>query len=293
MVHRRQIPFIKQGARVLFDLFALDRWMQEGLCHPRDATISSSGTGSTSTAPESTGSSIGSPPGSTISSGPGAPRASIDNRIREGDLGWDTVCPTVAEWWESYRTAYSPKKRAPHRDPQLIAPFLARFGTARLDTFKKSDCERWVGERSKHVSARTRRVLAGDTVRREHGFLKGFFQKAVEDGLLKSNPWKGVRAPGHVPRTRVLSYEEEAKLRAALRPDYLRLLTVILGTGMREGELRPEDVTATHVWVTGKFRTTRNIRLRSDVRRSRAGGRGGVVSGRAGRLRGRRETSEV
>jgi len=124
----------------------------------------------------------------------------LENRIREGDLGWDTICPTVAEWWAQYRTAYSPKKRAPHRDPQLVAPFLARFGTARLDTFKKSDCERWVGERSKHVSARTRRVLAGDTVRREHGFLKGFFQKAVEDGLLKSNPWKACGRRGMCPK---------------------------------------------------------------------------------------------
>ncbi len=145
-------------------------------------------------------------------------------------------------------TAYSPKKRAPHRDPQLVAPFLARFGTARLDTFKKSDCERWVGERSKHVSPRTRRVLAGDTVRREHGFLKGFFQKAVEDGLLREQSLEGGQGARHQARTRVLTYEEEAKLRATLRPDYQRLLTVTLGTGARETELLGMTPTS----ITGK-----------------------------------------
>jgi integrase len=106
-------------------------------------------------------------------------------------------------------------------------------------------------------------------VRREHGFLKGFFEKAVQDGLIRANPWKGVRAPGNVPRTRVLGYEEEATLRGTLRPDYQRLLTVILGTGMREGELlglRPKDITPTHVWVTGKFGKSRKIPLRTDVR---------------------------
>ena len=87
--------------------------------------------------------------------------------------------------------------------------------------------------------------------------------------MIKINPWKGVRAPADTARTRVLSYAEEARLRTTLRADYQRLVTVILGTGMREGELlglRPKDLTGTHVWVTGKFGKSRKIPLRSDVR---------------------------
>lgn len=30
LVHRRAIPFIKQGKRLMFDRLALDRWMAEG-----------------------------------------------------------------------------------------------------------------------------------------------------------------------------------------------------------------------------------------------------------------------
>ena len=66
--------------------------------------------------------------------------------------------------------------------------------------------------------------------------------------MLRENPWKGVKAPGYQARTRVLTYEEEAKLRATLRPDYQRLLTVTLGTGARETELLGMTPTS----ITGK-----------------------------------------
>jgi len=195
----------------------------------------------------------------------------IEARIRSGDLGWGSLTPTVNEWWDTYRTSYTPRKRAPHRDPQLIAPFLRVYGTTRLDAIEASDCERWVAERSKFISPVTRRRFADDTIRREHGFLKGFFQRAVKNGKLAENPWAHVKAPHHRARTRVLSHAEEARLRAALRDDYDRLLTVILGTGMREAELlglHPRNITGSHVWVTGKFGKSRKIPLRTDVRKA-------------------------
>src|SRR5690606_13660193 len=102
---------------------------------------------------------------------------------------------------------------------------------------------------------RYRRPLKKSTRRLEAAFLKAFFQRAVDDGLLKANPWKGVKLPAAPPRERVMSYEEEAALRAFLNPEYNRLLTVLLGTGLRSAELlglRPSHVGPDALWVVGK-----------------------------------------
>jgi integrase len=196
----------------------------------------------------------------------------IERAVRDADLGLARVAPLVREWWADYHAAYSPKKRAPHRDKQLVHAFLERYGHVRLDQVKKSDCERWATDRLKDRGRRPpHKFLAPGSVRREMGFLKAFFERAIEDGHIKVNPWKKVKAPEDVARTRVLTLDEEAKLRSVLRADYDRLLTVILGTGAREAEvlgLKPEHIRSGLVWLTGKFGKTRRVPLRHDVRQA-------------------------
>lgn len=106
------------------------------------------------------------------------------------------------------------------------------------------------------------------TDRREHGFLKAVWNRAIENaettGVTK-NPWAKVRCPKCHGRERVISLEEQAALMAHANDEYRRLLIVLLGTGMRIGEvlaLRFRDVKQNHIhvrWETAKGEKSRMV----------------------------------
>jgi hypothetical protein len=155
--------------------------------------------------------------------------------IRAGNLGWKPTVPTFATYWTAtYQPVYTARKRAPHRDVQMMAPALPVFGPMRLDEITPSDCERYLNARLGALHAdptgkRRPKVISQGTVSRERQFLQGVLQRAVNDGL------------------------------------------IMLGTGLRLEECRgimparDLNLETRHVTVTGKFGKTRQVPIPAEL----------------------------
>lgn len=156
----------------------------------------------------------------------------IKVKLRNQEDFGSGLVPTFQEFvTQTYLPVYSAQKTAPGRDQEILAHALPFFGRKRLDEVKKSHCERYVLERRQ-------KKAAASTVNRERGTIQAIFQRAVEDGLIDRNPWVGIERETEKPRVRVLTLEDEAKLRSVLTPRYNRWLTFMLGTGLRLEEAR-------------------------------------------------------
>lgn len=138
--------------------------------------------------------------------------------------------PFFTTWVKDYLATYTVKKKAAWRDEQILKPAMPFFNRYRLDEITRSLCQRYLNQRG--------RVVAVSTLNRERGTLQAIFERAVEDGLIEKNPWKGIAKEREKPRIRVLTVENEAKLRSVLSPRFQRWLTFMLGTGMRLAEAR-------------------------------------------------------
>ena len=189
----------------------------------------------------------------------------FENAIFQGAFGWANSSPTFGEWVSTYVERYTPRKRTRVRDRQILEHVLPRWGTRPLDAIMSSDCSAYVHRRSAEGAA------AG-TVNRERGLLCAIFNRAIDEGLLTANPFRSVRRLRTEPRERVLGWEEQPRLAAELNPEYRRLVTVFLGTGLRLNEamsLRPLDVGPTLIRVrseTAKGAKRRDVPVLPDVR---------------------------
>jgi integrase len=194
--------------------------------------------------------------------------ASIEKELREEIAARETPqWPTVAEWWEEYRKQYTPRKRAQKRDVYSIARALKKWGPKRLDEVTQAETVQYANERATQGAAE-------GTIRREIGFLQGFWNRAIEDKRATTNPFKWPRTltkPRDRARNRVLSPADQAQLLPHLRDDYRRLLIVLVGSGLREAELlalRPADVHHGFIHVSeeaAKFAKPRRVPLRKEV----------------------------
>jgi integrase len=190
----------------------------------------------------------------------------IRTKLRnEEDWGKD-LSPTFREYVEgTYLPVYTAQKNAPGRDQEILAHALPFFGRKRLDEINKSLCVRYINDRL--------RVAAASTVNRERGTVQAIFQRALEDGLIDRNPWQGIEREIEKPRVRVLTLENEAKLREVLTPRYNRWLTFMLGTGLRLEEARSVHIGRVdflneliHVPAeAAKFGKARSVPLRPEV----------------------------
>lgn len=145
---------------------------------------------------------------------------------------------TVGEWWERYEKLYTSQKRAGWRDQQCVDPFLAVYERWDIDDVTRTECINYLHERQAQG-------LKNPSVNRERGFLQALFERAVEEEVLKANPWKGIPRLEETPRERVLTYDEESELRRHCTPTMDRWLTYMLGTGLRIVEacaVAPRDV---------------------------------------------------
>lgn len=195
----------------------------------------------------------------------------IENELRSGELGWTKDCPTFAEWWKTYEKTYAPLKRerTQARDRGNIVHATPIFGAKRLDAIKPSDCESYLQQRREAKQANPRRKnpkpISEGTVQRERRFLAAVFQRAVDDGIIDSNPWAGIKGKRDKVRARLLTPDNETKLLAVLSPRFQRFVTFMLQTGLRLDECRgikPEtDIHDDHVRVLGKFRKYRDMPL--------------------------------
>ena len=160
--------------------------------------------------------------------------------------------------------------RAPRlRDRGTIAHALPHFGAKRLDAIRPSDCVKYLHERRQAVAANPGRKnpqrISEGTVQRERRFLQAVFQRAVEDGLLERNPWRGIERAPEAVRARLLLPDAEVAIRAVLSPRFQRFLTFMLQTGLRLEECRSidpaRDIKNGCVHVVGKFGKPRAVPL--------------------------------
>jgi excisionase family DNA binding protein len=271
-VNRCQLPFIRDGRRIRFDRYALDRWMSKGVKYgfaearrhlvlPEDDQRA---------------------PVSRIHRVRRHRKAAerraneIELDIRAGIHGWKSTVPSFAEWWGVYRKTYTPLKSARNRDAQIVAHFLPHFGAKRLDEITKSDIVRYLNLRRTQVTGnlghKNRRLISESTVRRERGLLQSIFERAIDEGYDIRNPFRGIKRGKDKPRTRVLTLDEEAKLLDVLHPRFQRFVRFALGTGCRLDEIRGIDSRRDIDWirgtvhVIGKFRKERDVPMQPDAR---------------------------
>jgi len=140
---------------------------------------------------------------------------------------------------------YTPWVEAHHADSQktmkrLKANFLPDIGKHKLGDIKPFAIENW---RRKKIKAGVKPA----TVNRDINALKAALQRAVNWGLLESNPLTTVKPlrVDNSPNVRYLSDNEEERLRTALDArerrlgtDYLKPMVILsLNTGLRRGEM--------------------------------------------------------
>jgi integrase len=186
----------------------------------------------------------------------------LERKLRAAEDG-QRWTPTVGDWWQTYEKTYSAAKSpgGERLDRWVLEPFVEVHRARKMDSVSPADCQAWVN--------RLKKDYAQNTVRMAMGVLGAFFNKAVREGHLRTSPWKGVVKPPVVPRTRVLSREEQARLVPRLLPRYATLVRFILATGLREGEvlnIRSGHVQDDGLHVVGKRGKQRVVPLTKEAR---------------------------
>jgi integrase len=169
----------------------------------------------------------------------------MKDQIRDGNFGWRrTPCPTFAGWGKTYWKTYSKKKASASRDRQILAHAVEYFGQRPLDAITQSECLAYLIFRATQPNQYKRLPKQG-TLTREHSLLSAVFNRAIQEGLISKNPWKGIKRVPYEAKDRVLSHDEQTKLMAVLNPEHQRMVVVGLGTGLRVDGLlgfAPNDV---------------------------------------------------
>ena len=109
-----------------------------------------------------------------------------------------------------------------------LIPFFGKFY---LDEITPMQIEEYRSLRLKKVK--------GITTNRELALLKGMFTKAIDSGLVMTNPVKKVKliSESDCQRERILTHDEERRLMDAAVPHFRPFLVIALNTGMRRGEI--------------------------------------------------------
>jgi integrase len=136
---------------------------------------------------------------------------------------------------ERYREFASGYKRGWETEKYIVNEFADLFGTTPLANITTWQIEKWKADKGKELD------LA--TVNRRLTVISHMFRKAVDWGLIKTNPATGVKRFTVISeRTRFLTGEEVQNLLSKCEanvtsPWLFSLVNLALNTGMRQGEL--------------------------------------------------------
>ncbi|HEX3035839.1 MAG TPA: tyrosine-type recombinase/integrase [Thermodesulfobacteriota bacterium] len=155
---------------------------------------------------------------------------------------------------ERYINEYSKvNKRSWKRDDTATKALLKFFSGKTLTQITTWLVEKYKAQRQ-NDNSRFERPIAKATINRELSCLKTMFTKAIEWGLVTSNPVKKVKLfPEKPKKERVLSDEEFQKLYDA-SSDFLKpILIIAINSGMRRKEiitLKKEDINLKQEFIT-------------------------------------------
>ena len=110
----------------------------------------------------------------------------------------------------------------------VLKPLVKRFNNLKLNQIKRHDIERYIAERK--VSNRTKNIILS--------VLRVLFSKAVEWNYLNTSPAKDIkRVPEFNKGSRSLTPLELESLWPSLNPWQRSIITLMVNSGMRPGEL--------------------------------------------------------
>ena len=198
----------------------------------------------------------------------------IENDILSAKYGWKNIT-TVRQWLQTYLRTYTPRKArgTQRRDKAAILALIAEMGDKAIAEVTKSMCQAWVNKRRTQLRSKTYAKKSGEkrtvslppvaegTVTRDIATHQAIWQQAIEEGILTSNPWRSIDREGYESRDRVLSLDEEPRLKAAVSLKMARFVDFALGTGGRLEEVRTAqvDLAAGTVRFHGKFDKVRTV----------------------------------
>lgn len=177
--------------------------------------------------------------------------------LNDGKHGWNrkpVVVPTLNVYADLYLRTHSTlkKKNSAESDRVALLRWRVVYGEHKLDALVRTDFVAYTtwrqgGSRPDGSKRRDEDGPAGanNTIIHELAVLHTMLNAAVGDGLLTKNPMFKVPKPEAETRDRVLTLDEQDEVFEGLYPEYQRLGTVFLGTGLRANELlklEPHDV---------------------------------------------------
>lgn len=155
---------------------------------------------------------------------------------------------TVAEFLEEWWTGYLPKNVKPmtvsQYGTQIHVHIVPALGGIKLHDLDKKTIQEFLNG----VKGRGGKVLSPKSIQNLHHVLHGALEYAIDLGYISKNPADRVKLPKLMKKhnIRPLERDEVPRFMEAVKEDpYARIYRVLLGTGMREGEilgLRWKDV---------------------------------------------------
>jgi integrase len=159
--------------------------------------------------------------------------AEIEYRVQKGLASGPVRAKGLAGYLEGYIDAHGISRRAGStkqlkRHAATFLEFCRKRGVENVQGVTKAICRDYLEHRAK--------IAGPATLRTERGFLVGIFTRAEDDGLIPSNPWKGVKPPGKLEDSPITFWtaEEVTRIVAACSRAWHRdLVLILVNTGIR------------------------------------------------------------
>jgi integrase len=211
----------------------------------------------------------------------GKTQAEANAKAKEARARLDAGAPvrdatrTLADWLGEWRTTFLKASDRAQATKSLYEYLTARqiepvIGSVPLDRLKPADVTRL-------LLSMEQAGKAASTRRNAYAALRGALDDAVDNGILAANPVHKVKRPRteHKEARSLTPAEVTAFLTAAASLRYVTALKVILGTGLRRGEvlaLRWEDVDLTRreARVRGSLTRQSGVLKVSDTKTARS-----------------------